>query len=69
MRIFLSLSPTGNAGVPNNLNETRNSKPDYILILPWNIKDEITEQLSYIREWKGNFVVAVPEIKVIEDTR
>ena len=45
------------------------SKPDYVLILPWNIKNEITEQLSYIREWDGRFVVAVPEIKVIEVTR
>jgi SAM-dependent methyltransferase len=40
------------------------SKPDYVLILPWNIKNEITDQLSYIREWDGRFVVAVPEIKV-----
>ena len=40
------------------------SKPDYVLILPWNIKNEITGQLSYIREWDGRFVVAVPEIKV-----
>ena len=45
------------------------SKPDYVLILPWNIKNEITEQLSYIREWDGRFVIAVPEIKVIEVTR
>lgn len=40
-------------------------KPDYILILPWNIKDEVIEQLSYIKEWNGQFVVAVPELKVI----
>ncbi len=44
-------------------------KPDYVIILPWNIKNEITEQLSYIREWGGQFVVAVPEIKAIEVTR
>jgi hypothetical protein len=44
-------------------------KPDYVLILPWNIKNEIMEQLSYIRKWGGQFVVAVPEIKVIEVTR
>ncbi|MDA3833517.1 MAG: hypothetical protein PF495_08985, partial [Spirochaetales bacterium] len=49
--------------------EIKKTKPDYVLILPWNIKDEITEQLSYIREWGGQFVVAVPEIKVIEVTR
>ncbi len=41
------------------------STPDYVLILPWNIKNEITEQLNYIREWGGKFVVAVPEIKVL----
>ncbi len=44
--------------------EIKSMKPDYVLILPWNIKDEITEQLSYIRKWDGKFVVAVPEIKV-----
>jgi hypothetical protein len=40
-------------------------KPEYILILPWNIKDEVMEQLSYIKEWDGKFVVAVPELKVV----
>lgn len=39
-------------------------KPEYILILPWNIKDEVIEQLSYIKEWDGKFVIAVPELKV-----
>ena len=37
--------------------------PDYILILPWNIKDEIIEQLSYIRKWGGRFVTAVPNLR------
>jgi SAM-dependent methyltransferase len=41
------------------------SKPDYVLILPWNIKNEITEQLSYIRGWAGRFVVAVPKLESI----
>lgn len=40
-------------------------KPDYILILPWNIKDEIMGQLSYIRKWGGKFVVAVPYLKTV----
>ncbi len=40
-------------------------KPDYIVILPWNLKDEISKQLNYIKEWEGRFVVAVPELKVI----
>ena len=38
----------------------KQSKPDYILILPWNIKDEIIEQLSYVREWGGKFLVPIP---------
>jgi len=40
-------------------------KPDYILILPWNIKDEIMEQLSYMRKWGGKFVTAVPNLKTV----
>ncbi len=39
-------------------------KPDYILILPWNLRTEITEQLAYIREWGGQFVTSVPVLKV-----
>jgi SAM-dependent methyltransferase len=39
-------------------------KPDYVLILPWNIKDEIMDQLSYIRNWGGKFVVPIPEIEI-----
>ena len=41
----------------------RTDKPDYIVILPWNLKDEISGQLSYIREWGGKFVVAVPGLQ------
>ena len=40
-------------------------KPKYVLILPWNIKDEIKEQLSYIKNWNGKFLVAIPKLKVI----
>lgn len=39
-------------------------KPDYIVILPWNLKDEISTQLNYINEWSGKFIVAVPKIKI-----
>jgi SAM-dependent methyltransferase len=46
---------------PERLRETR---PDYVLILPWNLKDEIMEQVSYIREWGGQFVVPIPDVKV-----
>lgn len=41
-----------------------NSSIDYVLILPWNIKSEIAEQLKYIREWGGQFVAAVPRLEV-----
>jgi SAM-dependent methyltransferase len=42
----------------------REARPDYVLILPWNFKDEIMQQVSYIREWGGQFVVPIPEVKV-----
>lgn len=44
----------------------RESRPDYVFILPWNFKDEIMEQLSYIRDWGGRFVVPIPEVTVFE---
>ena len=40
------------------------TRPDYVLILPWNLKDEIMEQLSYIRGWGGQFLVPIPDVKV-----
>jgi len=40
-------------------------KPDYVIILPWNLKDEVTEQLAYIQEWGGKFVTAVPRLEVV----
>lgn len=43
----------------------RKSRPDYVLILPWNIREEIMEQLAYVREWGAQFVVAIPELKVL----
>jgi SAM-dependent methyltransferase len=42
----------------------RERKPDLIFILPWNLRDEISEQLSYVREWGGRFVVRTPELEV-----
>jgi hypothetical protein len=39
--------------------------PDYVLILPWNLKDEIVKQLAFIREWGGKFVVPIPETRVL----
>jgi SAM-dependent methyltransferase len=40
------------------------ARPDYVFILPWNLKAEIASQLAYIREWGGKFVVAIPSIEV-----
>ena len=39
-------------------------RPDFVLVLPWNLRGEITEQLAYIREWGGQFVTAVPELEI-----
>ncbi len=41
------------------------SKPDYILILPWNIKEEIMKQLSYVNNWGCKFVVPVPKLEIV----
>jgi SAM-dependent methyltransferase len=46
---------------PNKIFETR---PDYVLILPWNLKDEIMEQMSAVQSWGGQFVVPIPDVKV-----
>ncbi|WP_375473850.1 methyltransferase domain-containing protein [uncultured Nostoc sp.] len=46
---------------PDKIAET---KPDYILILPWNLKNEIMTQIAYIRDWGGQFVVPIPEVNV-----
>jgi len=46
---------------PDRIQET---KPDYVLILPWNIKDEIMSQMAHIRDWGGKFVTPIPEVKV-----
>ena len=43
----------------------RKDRPDYVLILPWNLREEIATQLSYIREWGGRFVTFVPRLEVI----
>ena len=43
----------------------RETQPDYVLILPWNVKHEIMSQLAYIREWGGQFVIPIPEVSVV----
>jgi hypothetical protein len=47
---------------PDEIPETR---PEYVLILPWNLKDEITPQFAYLRSWDGKFVMPIPEVSVI----
>jgi len=47
---------------PECIAETR---PDYVLILPWNLRDEVTRQMAHVREWGGRFVVAVPQLQVL----
>lgn len=47
-----------------NEDELKIFKPDFVLILPWNIKEEIMNQLNYINEWGGKFVTAVPELNI-----
>ena len=42
----------------------RRTKPDYVFILPWNLKDEVMKQCDYIRSWGGQFIVPIPEIRV-----
>jgi SAM-dependent methyltransferase len=46
---------------PEKIKET---KPDYVVIFPWNLQEEIAKQLSFIADWEGKFVVAVPELKI-----
>jgi hypothetical protein len=43
--------------------QLRMDKPDYVLILPWNLKEEVMNQLSYIRDWGGRFAIAVPGLQ------
>ena len=47
---------------PDHIRETQ---PDYVVILPWNLKDEIMRQLQFIREWGGRFVVPIPKVSVV----
>ena len=43
----------------------KEAKPDYVVILPWNLKNEIASQLSYIREWNGKFVITTPAMEFL----
>jgi hypothetical protein len=46
---------------PEKIFETR---PDYVLVLPWNLKDEVAAQMAGIRAWGGRFVVPIPQVEV-----
>ena len=48
---------------PSRIFETR---PDYVLILPWNLANEIAHQMARIREWGARFVIPMPEVRVLE---
>ena len=40
-------------------------RPDYVLVLPWNLRAELTEQLSYVRGWGGRLVFPIPTLEVV----
>lgn len=46
---------------PDKIKETQ---PDYVIILPWNLKDEIVSQMAHIRDWDGKFVTLIPEVRI-----
>jgi hypothetical protein len=48
---------------PSMIKET---KPDYVLVLPWNLEKEIVEQHDYIKEWDGKFVIPIPNVRILE---
>lgn len=48
---------------PDRIRETR---PDYVLILPWNLKDEVMKQMADVRSWGGKFVAPIPEVRVLD---
>jgi 2-polyprenyl-3-methyl-5-hydroxy-6-metoxy-1,4-benzoquinol methylase len=47
---------------PEKIRETR---PDYVFILPWNLKDEVMQQMAHIRDWGGKFVIPIPNVTVV----
>ena len=47
-----------------NPEKIKDTKPDYVFILPWNLKNEIMEQMNIIRKWGGKFVIPIPEVKI-----
>ena len=48
-----------------NEDKLKDAKPDYVVILPWNLKVEVMNQIDYIQKWGGKFVTAVPRLEVL----
>ena len=44
--------------------QLKTERPDYVLVLPWNLRAELDEQLSYVRRWNGRLVTAVPHLEI-----
>ena len=45
--------------------EIQKTKPDYVVIIPWNLKEEIMEQVKYIQDWGGKFMIPIPEVSIV----
>jgi 2-polyprenyl-3-methyl-5-hydroxy-6-metoxy-1,4-benzoquinol methylase len=57
-------------GIPiRSPDEIARTRPDYVLILPWNLRDEIVQQMAHIGDWGGQFLVLIPEVEVIVPPR
>ena len=52
-----------------NEEDIKTTRPDYVIIFPWNLKEEIMQQLSYVAEWGGQFVVFVPDLQILKASR
>jgi C-methyltransferase C-terminal domain len=46
--------------------ELARARPDFVFVLPWNLKDELLQQLAYVRTWGGKFLFAVPTVEIVE---
>jgi hypothetical protein len=57
--------PGSHIFVTNEEDGIVNLQPDYVLILAWNLKNEIMEQLKYIRSWGGKFVIAISKLEIL----
>ena len=49
----------------NHPDKIKESRPDFVLILPWNLSAEIINQLEFIREWGGQFIIPIPEAQIV----